>query len=93
LTTTPLGCKLRACGFYIITLTLKVWFLPLTVRAKFFFVLAFLFFICLMMISPSLFIFFLETLKATAFLILQLPHNADWLWQKTQAEKKKPKKF
>jgi hypothetical protein len=38
-----------------------------------------------------LFIFFLKTLRATAFLIQQLPHIARWLWQKTQAEPRKEK--
>jgi hypothetical protein len=40
-----------------------------------------------------LFIFFLETLKPTAFLIMQLLQTASWLWQKTQAVPKKHKTF
>jgi hypothetical protein len=42
---------------------------------------------------PPLHIIFLETLKTTAFLVLQLLRNADWLWQKIQADKKKQKFF
>jgi hypothetical protein len=37
---------------------------------------------------PPLFIFFLGTLKATAFLIQQPPNIAGWLWKKTQAVQK-----
>jgi hypothetical protein len=40
------------------------------------------------MTELALFIFFLETLRANAFLIQQPPHNAGWLWKKT---KQKPK--
>jgi hypothetical protein len=32
-------------------------------------------------------------LRTTAFLLLQLPQIAGWLWQKTQAEIKKQKNF
>jgi hypothetical protein len=42
-----------------------------------------------MMARASLFIFFLETLKATAFLLQHPRQIAGWLWQKTQADTKK----
>jgi hypothetical protein len=46
-----------------------------------------------MMKEPCLFIFFLETLKATAFLLQQLQQTAGWLWNKTQADPKTEKNF
>jgi hypothetical protein len=46
-----------------------------------------------MMAQPCLFIFFSGTLGTIAFLVLQLPHIADWLWQNTQADTEKQKFF
>jgi hypothetical protein len=46
-----------------------------------------------MMARSCLFIFFLGTFRATAFLILQLQLVSGWLWQKTQADPKKEKIF
>jgi hypothetical protein len=46
-----------------------------------------------MMAWLCLFIFFLETLKTTAFLIQQLPQTANWLRKKTQADTKNRKIF
>jgi hypothetical protein len=46
-----------------------------------------------MMAQASLFIFFSGTLRATAFFLQQLPHNAGWLRKKTQADTKKQKNF
>jgi hypothetical protein len=46
-----------------------------------------------MMAEPSLYIIFLEPLRTIAFLILQMPQTAGWLWKKTQADTKNRKDF